>query len=115
MSFWKHWLSIIGAIPGVLAIWKGLRAIVSWAGDIDFLVSRSNEPGWIGNVINSLFNIPDPLLALLTVAGFLLILWDLKWRKPKAKLKEVRGVHFRNDRVVIDGKRFCCATLRTVN
>lgn len=80
------------AWQGLVAVWKGLRAILHWAGDIDFVVERAQNPGWVGDVINSLLNLPGWLNLLIIALGLGLIYWDQTHHKFAASAKvKIRG------------------------
>lgn len=70
----KHSFAAAG---GILLLWQVLRAIIGFAGDIDLIVDRLHEPGWIGVMMRWLL---EPQPAALTIAliliGLSLIWWD---------------------------------------
>jgi hypothetical protein len=68
---------------------RGAKWVVGLGGDIDFILSRSQEPGWVGQMINWIIDPPAGAIAPLIVLGFLLIWLDVKrpwrllrWRRP---------------------------------
>jgi len=65
--------------------------IIKWAlsigGEIDFVVSRSQDPGWIMQVIYWVIDPPGWAIFPLIIAGLSLIYWDVR-RRPS---EDVRG------------------------
>ena len=64
----KHWIALFGLLPLIPASFKGVLALITWGGDIDFVVSQKQDPGWVGQMINWLIDPPGwailPLLSL---------------------------------------------------
>ena len=70
----KHVLASIGVV--VLAL-PWIKAVVGLGGDIDFLVSRSQDPGWVSAVWNYIVTASWLPIAL-TLGGLALIYWDVR-------------------------------------
>jgi hypothetical protein len=68
-----HWRKILG---GAVLIWTVIREIIKFAGDVDFVITRSQDPGWVAVVINALLDPPGWLTIPLILVGLLLIYWD---------------------------------------
>jgi len=74
---------IVGGATLALPI---IKAIVSLAGDVDLIVSRTEDPGWVGVAMRWLSAQPDWLLLILVAIGLSLIYWNNhnRWRKITA-------------------------------
>jgi hypothetical protein len=77
----SRWPTIIGgvlllevALPTLRAIYRLIRT----GGDIDFVVERTKDPGWIRWMIENIINPPPWLTIPLVLAGLSLILWDTR-------------------------------------
>ncbi len=74
------WRTFLGIAALAVASLQGLRALLSWGGEIDFVVSRANDPGWIGTALGWLLNPPPFVIIPLILIGLGLIYWDLRRR-----------------------------------
>jgi hypothetical protein len=72
----KHWKSVAGALVLV-------RSLVTYGGDADFVISRMQDPGWVGKMINWLINPPGWATFFLVLTGLALIWWDVARRRPE--------------------------------
>jgi len=80
---------IVGAILFVvLPLWKFVRETVSWGGNLDFVISRSQDPGWVGLAINRLLDPPAWSLIPLMLAGFALLWWDVRRTHQRAQAEK---------------------------
>jgi tRNA_anti-like len=77
----KHWPRVAGAIGLLQPLWKFVSWLVTMGGDVDFVISRSSDPGWVGHLINFLFYPPAWVPMLVAVCGFGLIFWDIRRNK----------------------------------
>lgn len=77
----KHWRVVVAVLGGIEPLWRILRWIVGFAGDIDFLVSRIREPAWIGDLFAFVNDLPPWVSLLLIVASASLIYWDMLRRR----------------------------------
>jgi hypothetical protein len=75
MEWIKRHLPAAGG--GLLLVLVWIKTIVGFGGDIDFLVSRSQDPGWVGVMWNQIVTSPW-MPMVLTVIGLGLIYWDFK-------------------------------------
>jgi hypothetical protein len=102
----KHWIALLGLLPLIPASFKGVIALITWGGDIDFVVSRSQDPGWVGQMINWLIDPPGWAILPLLSLGLACIFLDsrrrlagmfadytanqsyrtVKWLKPEAAI-----------------------------
>lgn len=73
--FKRYRLAFVGALP---IIWQFTRWALDAAGNIDLVVSRAQDPGWVKAVWEFLVYPPEWLPVLLIVAGLALIFWDLR-------------------------------------
>ncbi|TIU46002.1 MAG: hypothetical protein E5W19_28185 [Mesorhizobium sp.] len=58
-------------------------------GDIDFVVSRTEDPGWVGVVMRFLFSQPELVNLALLVGGLLLIYWDVRRNRPRPPAQSI--------------------------
>ena len=78
-TLFRHWKAILAAfvgLPSLGAIWRVGWNALSALGNIDFVISRSQNPGWIGYMINLLLNSPLWLILSGIVIGYLLFRVD---------------------------------------
>lgn len=76
----RHWRAVLGAATLIGPALQALRWIVTAAGDIDFIVTRAEEPGWVAVVLNFILNPPPWALLPFILIGLALILWDNRRR-----------------------------------
>lgn len=76
MDWKRYWRSALGIIFLIPPAWHALHSLIMWGGDIDFVISRSADPGWVGNLIDFLLNPPGVITLPFIVIGLLLIYWD---------------------------------------
>lgn len=74
----EHWRATLGAATLIDPVWRVGRWVITILGDLDFLVSRINDPGWLGTVINFIVNLYGALAPILALAGLGLIYWDIR-------------------------------------
>ena len=74
----RHWLALIGYLSILPALLKGVVALVRLGGDVDFVISRWEQPGWVAAVINWFIDPPDWALIPMILLGFVLIYWDTR-------------------------------------
>src|SRR4051794_41031650 len=80
----RHWIALLGLLPLIPAAFKGALALITVGGDIDFVVSRSQEPGWVGQMIGWLIDPPGWTILPFMLFGFACIYWDTR-RKSAAR------------------------------
>jgi len=54
--------------------------IVGWGGSIDFLVSRSSDPGWVGDMLKFIASIASYISFAMILIGVALIIWNERRR-----------------------------------
>jgi hypothetical protein len=74
----RHWLVLAGCLPLIPPATKGALSLVNFGGNIDFVISRSQNPGWVGRMINWLIDPPGWLILPLIALGLTCIYWDAK-------------------------------------
>lgn len=84
MWFKRHWRALVGALPFVPALFKGAKGLVGLGGDADFIISRSQDPAWLRDVLNWLTDPPGWSILPLIVLGLGLIFWDAKRNRRPA-------------------------------
>jgi hypothetical protein len=79
----RHWPSVVGLLAGLQPLWQAIKWLIGRGGDIDFVVSRWSDPGWVGAVINFLLSPPPWMMIPLLIVGSALIAWDyFRHRNP---------------------------------
>jgi hypothetical protein len=78
---------LLGGALSLEPIWRGIRWLIGRGGDLDFIISRIDDPSWVGKVINALIDFlvkpPDWITLALLPAGLVLIWWDLVRRRSE--------------------------------
>ena len=84
MDFLKrHFLQLIGLIGLFGApVWKAIKPFLQLLGDFDLIISRIEDPDWMGVIMRFLLDPPGWLILVLMVIGILLLMWDGR-RQPK--------------------------------
>lgn len=81
--FKRHWRFWIGLLVSLQPLWRAVKWLVERGGDIDFLVSRWSDPGWVGALITFILSPPPWMMIPLMIAGACFIGWDyVRQRKP---------------------------------
>ena len=83
----RHWLAIFGAVPLLVPLIRFAKWLVTLGGDVDFLVSRSEDPGWVGAMVNFIIDPPNWSIAPMIMAGLILIWLDGKRSRPAATVE----------------------------
>ena len=84
----RHWLAIGGFILSAGGtIFRYAKDIISLFGDIDLLVERSRDPGWIGAMIGFLLDPPGWLILVVVIAGLIAIYLDVRRNRRAAAPK----------------------------
>ena len=73
-----HWRAILGGSALLLPLWQGFRSLLSVVGDVDLVVSKVNDPGWLASVWSFLNNLPAYVYLALVVIGLLMIWLDAR-------------------------------------
>jgi hypothetical protein len=77
----RHWALLLGLLAYIAPLSRGIKWLVGRGGDLDFIISRVADPGWVGVVINWILNPPAWTTFPLLLVGAVLIWWDLHRRK----------------------------------
>jgi hypothetical protein len=80
----RHWLVLAGVVPLIPAAIKGALALINIGGNIDFVVSRSQDPGWVGQMIDWIIDPSGWAILPLIALGFACIYWDFRRKLPRA-------------------------------
>lgn len=75
------WKKIVSA---VLFLYVGVRTVISFLGDIDFVIERAGDAGWLVPFANFLLNPPGEFLLGAAGLGFVILLWSL-WPRQRHK------------------------------
>lgn len=74
----RHWPKFVGY---ALLAWTVTVRVLGAVGSVDLVISRAQDPGWVGTVIGLVLN-PSPWIDILLIVGGLgLIWWDLRRRR----------------------------------
>lgn len=74
----RHWLAVLAALPFAPPVIKWVAWGVSRGGDADFIISRIEDPGWVGDMIEFVTNPPAWSILPLILAGLGLIYPDFR-------------------------------------
>jgi hypothetical protein len=80
---WPSWLG------WAILVLTTIERVVGLGGSIDFIVSRSRDPDWVGEVLRFIADQRDTLSFLFVVVGFGLILWNHQ-RRVNATITALR-------------------------
>jgi hypothetical protein len=72
----RHWLALLGLLAWLQPLWLAIKWLVGRGGDLDFIISRWADPGWVGAVISFFLSPPPWTMLPLLIIGTALILWD---------------------------------------
>lgn len=61
---------------GIVAVWKGIKWLLGWGGSIDFVVERTQDPRWVGVMLNWLVHPPAWAHLLIVILAVVVIIWD---------------------------------------
>ena len=86
---WKTIRIIYGVCSLVWFISAGLLRIL---GDIDFIVERIQNPGWVGMMLNWINSSPTILNIVILMSGIGVLIWAI--RKPQTKNKHDDEIEF---------------------
>jgi hypothetical protein len=85
--FTRHWGMLLSVFPFLGPFWRVCKLLLQWAGDFDLIISRIEDPDWMGVVVKSIYSFfldpPGYLILPFAVSGFALIWFDSR-RQPKA-------------------------------
>lgn len=84
MQFVRPAFRILGFVALLPSALKAGKWLVGLGGDIDFVISRSQEPGWVGDMTDWLIDPPSWLHIPLMVLGFALIWWGVRKDVPRS-------------------------------
>lgn len=110
-TFWALVGGFAFIFPYIFPFLKWTEKVVGWGGSIDFLISRSEEPDWVGTVLEILLNPPLWLqfsFLLFAVSKFLStsIQRQIEERVPTTLTAEAIQSVIDGEGVVIDGGTF---------
>lgn len=88
---WRRWRLAGGILFFVLPLWQFLRWLLKVGGDIDFVIERFNDPGWLASTMSWVLNFPAWLNLPLILGGLGLIFADMRRRgaTQRSRLTEV--------------------------
>lgn len=72
----RHWLSLLGVFAWLQPLWQAIKWLIGRGGDLDFVISRWSDPGWVGAVLSFLLSPPPWMTIPLLIVGTALIAWD---------------------------------------
>jgi hypothetical protein len=98
----RHWLALLGLAPLLPPLIKGIVSLIGYGGSVDFVISRIQEPAWVGDIIRFVVDPPGWSILPLIAFGLVLIYWDLRWRKTQTPTVAVgRGTSSERSRQTI--------------
>jgi hypothetical protein len=73
----NHFLALFGyaALFGP-PVWKAVKPVLQWLGDFDLIISRIEDPDWMGAVMRFILDPPGWLIVVMMIVGIILIFWD---------------------------------------
>lgn len=86
----NHPLAAGGAVGWLFALIQIIRQLLQLGGDIDFIVTRAQEPGWVGMMVEYIVNPPNYMLLIVFIVGSFLIWFDLRRAQARPILKSVQ-------------------------
>lgn len=100
----RRLIGAVGSLFVLVDIFRWLMKVVGWGGDLDFLITRSQDPGWVGTMARIATELPiwNPLV--LSIMGLSFIFIDYAWnvRRPAAKLSNPRQPKLLPDRPLFE-------------
>jgi hypothetical protein len=75
----RHWTALLSIFPFLPALGRLLKPVLQWAGDLDLVISRIEDPDWMGIVMWWFLDPPPWVILPALIVGFLLIGADI-WR-----------------------------------
>jgi hypothetical protein len=77
MRWIARWSGVLGAISLLEPIWRGIKWLLHWLGDFDFVISRIEDPDWMGPMIHWLIDPPGWVTFPALILGVgLLYIWS---------------------------------------
>jgi hypothetical protein len=87
-------LAVIGAAlllhPAIVVVVRGILAIIGRAGDLDFIISRFADPGWMLTALTWFLNPPGWFLLSLSLMGLVLIALNTTEGREKIEQQKKR-------------------------
>jgi hypothetical protein len=71
---WRSWLGWALFVLGLA------ERLIGWGGSIDFILARSNDPGWVGDVMRMIGDVSAYIGFAMIVTGVALLLWTERRR-----------------------------------
>lgn len=72
-----------GAVGWILFALGAAERIIGWGGSLDFLISRSEDPGWVGDVLTFAATNTGYLSFVMMLAGVAFVLWNERRRTER--------------------------------
>lgn len=73
-ALWRILLGFVALLPALV---RGAFWVLGLLGSADFVISRANDPGWVGGMLEVISNPPGWLVAASLVVGFAFFAWEL--------------------------------------
>ena len=84
-----RWPTLFGILSLLEPTWKLGRWVLTSLGDLDFVVTRFSDPGWVGTMTSFIVDWYGKLSPVVALVGLALIYWDVKrHRKQSAKITQ---------------------------
>lgn len=95
----REWRGKLGALLLVFTI---TERVVGWGGSIDFLLSRSKDPDWVGAVLKFLVASWDSISSILMLLGVGLIVWNERRRYERMVRQAISDLATAQDGVLFE-------------
>jgi len=77
----RHWIGIAAVATLIHPVFTVLRTLVQWGGDVDFIVSRMQDPGWVGAMLQWIVDPPGWAVTLMLLCGIALLVWEVRRKR----------------------------------
>jgi hypothetical protein len=81
----RHWTALLSIFPFLPALGRLAKSGLQWFGDHDLVISRIEDPDWLGAVMRWLLDPPPALILPTLLLGLLLIAADV-WRDNRGSM-----------------------------
>lgn len=78
-----HWRTAAGTLALLIPLWQVVRSVLSTWGDIEFVIQKANEPGWVATVWAFVVDPPGYIILPLLIVGMSMIWLDVRRRRER--------------------------------
>ncbi len=72
-----------GPLGWALFVLGGAERVIGWGGSLDFLISRSKDPGWVGSLLTAIATNQSYIGFAMMLAGVAFIVWNERRRTER--------------------------------